>query len=82
MAEAGIFRAVQAAEDKTEVTAAQGRWKLEIKREVDKLPPHKRPAASKALDKVLHRFYDQKEENIRAVIGMVFELLNEVNIRA
>lgn len=67
---------------KLEFGLAQARWKLEISREISKLPPHKRPVAQRAIDKVMRRFYDQKEENIRAVISVVFELLQEVNVRA
>ncbi len=70
------------ARQKEEYSLAQSKWKLEINREVSKLPPHKRPVAAKAIDKVLRRFYDQKEENIRAVIGVVFELLRDVNVRS
>lgn len=67
---------------KTEINLAQARWKLEIHREIQKLPAHKRPFATKALDKVLKRFYDQKDENVRSVISVVFDLLKDVNIRA
>ena len=70
------------ARQKAEYSLAQARWKLEINREVAKLPPHKRPVASRAIDKVLRRFYDQKEENVRAVISVVFELLRDVNVRS
>jgi hypothetical protein len=78
------FRLLKAlkAKHKAEIGMAQARWKLLINRELDKLPPHKRPFASSALDKVLKRFYDQKDENVRAVIAVVFELLKEANIRA
>ncbi len=66
---------------KLEYGMAQARWKLEISREMEKLPPHKRPVAQRAIDKVMRRFYDQKEENIRSMIGVVFELLRDVNVR-
>lgn len=69
------------ARHKSEIGVVQSRWKMEIKREVDKLPPHKRPFAAKALDKVLKRIYHQKEDSIREVIGAVLELLREVNVR-
>lgn len=70
------------ARQKMEYSQAQSKWKIEIGREVTKLPPHKRPVAQKAIDKVLRRFYDQKEENVRAVISVVFELLRDVNVRS
>lgn len=69
------------ARHKSEIGTAQARWKQEIKRELEKLPPHKRPFAATALDKVLKKFYDQKDENIRSVITVVFDLLKEVNVR-
>jgi len=55
------------ARQKEEYSLVQSRWKFEIAKEVGKLPPHKRPVAERAIDKVLRRFYDQKEENIRDV---------------
>ena len=78
------FRLLKAlkAKQKSEIGVAQSRWKLMINRELDKLPPHKRPAAQTALDKVMKRFYDQKEENVKAVISIVFEMIREVNIIA
>lgn len=76
-----VLKALKA-KHKAEITLAQARWKREIGRELEKLPPHKRPFAANALDKVLKRFYDQKEENVRAVIQVVFDLLKEANIRA
>lgn len=76
-----LLKAVKARQ-KSEFTTVQSRWKMEIKREIEKMPPHKRPVATKAIDKVMKRFYDQKEENLRAVIEVVFELLREVNVRA
>jgi hypothetical protein len=76
-----VLKALKA-KHKAEITLAQARWKREINRELEKLPPHKRPFAANALDKVLKKFYDQKDENVRAVIGVVFDLLKEANIRA
>lgn len=78
------FRLLKAlkAKHKAEIGMAQARWKLLINRELDKLPPHKRPFAATALDKVLKKFYDQRDENVRAVISLVFELLKDANIRA
>lgn len=69
------------AKQKTDIGAAQMRWKHEIQKELQKLPPHKRPFAATALDKVLKKFYDQKDENVRAIISVVFDLLNEVHVR-
>ncbi|MEM0999673.1 MAG: ATP-binding protein [Bacteroidota bacterium] len=69
------------ARQKQEISLTQTRWKHEIARELEKLPPHKRPFAATALDKVLKKFYNQKDENIRAVISVVFDLLKEVNVR-
>lgn len=78
------FRLLKAlkAKHKAEIGMAQARWKLLINRELDKLPPHKRPFAASSLDKVMKKFYDQKDENVRAVISLVFELLKDANIRA
>ena len=78
------FRLLKAlkAKHKAEIGMAQARWKLLINRELDKLPPHKRPFAATALDKVMKKFYDQKEENVRSIIALVFELLKDANIRA
>jgi hypothetical protein len=78
------FRLLKAlkAKHKAEIGIAQARWKLLINRELDKLPPHKRPFAATALDKVLKKFYDQKEEHVRSIIAMVFDLLKDANIRA
>jgi hypothetical protein len=76
-----VLKALKA-KHKAEITLAQARWKREINRELEKLPPHKRPFAANALDKVLKKFYDQKDENVRAVIAVVFDLLKEANIRA
>lgn len=78
------FRLLKAlkAKHKAEIGIAQARWKLLIHREVEKLPPHKRPFAATSLDKVLKKFYDQKDENVRAIIGLVFDLLKDANIRA
>lgn len=78
------FRLLKAlkAKHKAEIGVAQARWKLLIHRELDKLPPHKRPFAASALDKVLKKFYDQKDENVRAIISLVFDLLKDANIRA
>ena len=77
------FRLLKAlkAKQKTEIGNAQSKWKMMINRELDKLPPHKRPFAQTALDKVMKRFYDQKEENVKAIIAIVFEMVREVNIR-
>lgn len=78
------FRLLKAlkAKQKSEIGVAQSKWKMTINRELDKLPPHKRPFAQTALDKVMKRFYDQKEENVKAVISIVLEMVKEVNIRA
>lgn len=76
-----LLKAIKARQ-KTEFNLVQSRWKIEVKREIEKLPAHKRPVATVAIDKVIKRFYDQKEENLRAVIEVVFELLREVNVRA
>lgn len=76
-----LLKAIKARQ-KSEFNLVQSRWKMEIKREIEKLPPHKRPVATKAIDKVMKRFYDQKEDNLKAVLDLVFELLREVNVRA
>lgn len=77
------FRLLKAlkAKHKAEIGIAQARWKLLINRELDKLPPHKRPFASASLDKALKKFYDQKDEHVRAVITLVFDLLKDANIK-
>jgi hypothetical protein len=67
---------------KADFALAQARWKREINRELEKLPPYKRPYAATAIDRVLKRFHDQRDENIRAVISVVFDLLKDANIRA
>ena len=76
-----LLKAIKARQ-KSEFNLVQSRWKMEIKREIEKMPPHKRPVATKAIDKVMKRFYDQKEDNLKAVLDLVFELLREVNVRA
>jgi hypothetical protein len=76
-----VLKALKA-KHKADIAIAQARWKREINRELDKLPASKRPFATAALDNVLKRFYDQKEENIRAIISVVFDLLKDASIRA
>jgi hypothetical protein len=60
----------------------QSKWKISINRELDKLPPHKRPFAQTTIDKVMQRFYDQKEDHIKAIISIVMDMVKEANIRA
>lgn len=78
------FRLLKAlkSKQKSEIGMVQSKWKLSINRELDKLPPHKRPFAQTTIDKVMQRFYDQKEDHIKAIISIVMDMVKEANIRA
>jgi hypothetical protein len=56
-----------------EVSLARARRQKKIDEVLSKLPEYRRPYATKALDRVLRRFYGESEERIDVLISLVLE---------
>ena len=62
---------------KTEMHLARQRYNQKINRELEKLPEYKRDFARKSLQRVLEKFYDEKEEKVNTLISVVVDALEK-----
>ena len=67
---AGVVRAAIVRRFANEVSLARARRQLEINRRLEHLPEHKRRFAEQYLERVLTRFYGEKEERLDAIVGL------------
>jgi Histidine kinase-, DNA gyrase B-, and HSP90-like ATPase len=62
---------------KTDMHLARQRYNQKINRELEKLPEYKRQFAEKSLQRVLEKFYDEKEEKVYALISVMVDALEK-----
>ena len=62
---------------KTDMHLARQRYNQKINRELEKLPEYKRDFAKKSLQRVLEKFYDEKEEKVNALISVMVDALEK-----
>lgn len=62
---------------KTDMHLARLRYNQKINRELEKLPEYKRQFAQKSLQRVLEKFYDEKEEKVNTVISVMVDALEK-----
>jgi hypothetical protein len=58
-----------------EVQLARARRQKDIQRRLAELPEHRRPFAEQQVERVVVRFYGEKEERIDAAVGVLFDAL-------
>lgn len=58
-----------------EVQLARARRQKEIQRRLAELPEHRREFAEQQVERVVNRFYGEKEERIDAAVGVLFDAL-------
>jgi hypothetical protein len=59
----------------TEVQLARARRQQEIQRRLAELPENRRAFAERQVERVVHRFFGEKEERIDAAVGILFDAL-------
>lgn len=62
---------------KTDMHLARLRYNQRINRELQKLPEYKREFAEKSLQRVLEKFYDEKEEKVFSIISVMVDALEK-----
>ncbi len=62
---------------KTDMHLARQRYNQKINRELEKLPEYKRQFAQKSLQRVLEKFYDEKEEKVNTLISVMVDALEK-----
>ena len=62
---------------KTDMHLARLRYNQKINRELEKLPEYKRNFAKKYLQKVLEKFYDEKEEKVNTLISVMVDAIEK-----
>jgi Histidine kinase-, DNA gyrase B-, and HSP90-like ATPase len=62
---------------KTDMHFARQRYNQKINRELEKLPEYKRDFAKKSLQRVLEKFYDEKEEKVNTLISVMVDALEK-----
>lgn len=62
---------------KTDMHLARLRYNQKISRELQKLPEYKREFAEKSIQKVLEKFYDEKEEKVNSIISVMIDALEK-----
>lgn len=62
---------------KTDMHLARLRYNQKINRELEKLPEYKRQFAQKSLQRVLEKFYDEKEEKVNTLISVMVDALEK-----
>ena len=56
-----------------EISLAKARRQKQINEQLARLPEHRRPLASKALDNVMRKFFGESEDKIDVIISLVLE---------
>ncbi|MEJ8599056.1 ATP-binding protein [Riemerella anatipestifer] len=62
---------------KTDMHLARLRYKQRINRELQKLPEYKREFAEKSIQRVLEKFYYEKEEKVNSIISVMIDALEK-----
>ena len=60
---------------KKDIDLAKSRLEREIKSRLEKLPEHRREVASKAIERVLQRFYGENSDRINVIASVVLDTL-------
>ncbi len=58
-----------------EMNLAKARLQQDINRSLEKVPEYRREFASRAIERIMQRFYDESEERIRPIISVVLDAL-------
>src|SRR5690606_9605336 len=62
---------------KTDMHLARLRYNQRINRELQKLPEYKREFAEKSIQRVLEKFYDEREDKVNSIISVMIDALEK-----
>jgi hypothetical protein len=58
---------------RTEINAQKARLAKELRHALDKLPENRRPAAERAVQRILERYYGDSDDRIKTVVNLMLE---------